>query len=148
MWTAVNFLGNKYGIVAYTTYTQLEDGVYGRASGNQIMFNSTYVFNPQLLRDDLTNDVINGYHRGVNCTPEQWVAAHEFAHVLDFTRGFEARTELVVALDNGLTGQVSGYSVDDEGYVNIPEALAEAFTAVECDTPTPAEVALYEMLVY
>lgn len=141
MHAAVAFLANKYGVIAYTAHQPMEYGIYARAYGDTIVFNTGYVNNPDQLRADMTADVISGYHVGLHCSPEQALAAHEFAHVLDYLTGYTARDELNYALANGLTGEVSGYSLTSDG-----EALAEAFTAVECDVPNDVEMTLYRML--
>lgn len=141
MFAAVDWLAHKYGVYVYTGSMPLPYDTYAATSGNTIMFNSLYTDDPALLRAHLTEDVMAGYHHGVNCSPEQLVAAHEFAHVLDNLTGQTARTELSNALANGFDGEVSGYAV-----TSIPEAIAEAFTAVECDVPTPAEETIYRML--
>lgn len=141
MFAAVDWLAQKYGVFVYTDHAPMDYGVYGVTSGDVITFNSGYIANPDLLRRDITADVNSGYHPGANCSPEQLVAAHEFAHVLDNLTGRSARAEADYAIANGLTGEVSGYAMTSTG-----EALAEAFVAVECDVPTPAENALYVML--
>ena len=142
MFDAVDWLAKKYGVVAYTTYGPLEDGLYAETTGDTIVFNSMYVNNPDQLHADMVSDVMTGYHPGLFCSPEQVLAAHEFAHVLDYLSGYTANDELEQALANGLNGTVSGYSMESTN-----EALAEAFTAVECDTPNAVETAMYDMLV-
>lgn len=141
MFNAVDWLAHKYGVTVYTDQQPMEYGTYAVTSGDVITFNSGYTANPALLRRDVSSDVWSGYHHAAKCTPEQYVAAHEFGHVLDNLTGSTADTELQTALANGLTGTVSGYAV-----TNIREALAESFAAVECDTPTPVERTLYTML--
>jgi hypothetical protein len=143
MFEATDWLARKYGVIAYTNHQWMEYGTYAVTVGDTITFNTGYVENPDILRRDLTADVIAGYHRGANCTPEQYVAAHEFAHVLDNLTGHTADYELDYALANGLSGEVSTYALE-----SYDEAIAEAFAAVECDAPTPAEQAIYDMLVY
>lgn len=146
MFAATDWLARKYGVVVYTNHQPMEYGVYGLARGNTITFNSGYIGNPDLLRRDVTTDIMLGWHPGAHCSPEQYVAAHEFAHVLNYLTGYNANTELVMALSSGLTGEVSGYSLYEDGSVNYEEAIAEAFAAVECDVPSPAEHAIYVML--
>lgn len=146
MFDAVDFLAHKYGVSAYTTHEPMEYGTYGATYGNLIVFNTGYINNPDLLHADVAADVWSGFHRGMHCSPEQMVAAHEYAHVLDNATDHTARSELVQALAEGLSGEVSGYSLNDDGTVNYPEALANAFVAVECDVPTPAEQTIYVML--
>ena len=143
LFAAVDWLASKYGVIAYTRHAPMEYGTYAVAQYDTITFNSGYVGRPDLLARDMVADVASGYHRGMHCTPEQALAAHEFAHVLDNLTGRTARTELSYALAGGMTGEVSGYAV-----TSIAEAIAEAFTAVECDVPTPAEQAIYDMLVF
>lgn len=142
MFEAVDWLARKYGVFVYTAHEPMEYGVYARTIGDLIVFNSGYVNDPDLLRADMTADVVSGYHPGAHCSPEQALAAHEFAHVLDYLTGFTTEGELDYALTTGqLAGEVSGYSLE-----SYNEAIAEAFTAVECDVPSPAEQAIYTML--
>lgn len=143
----VDWMAQKYGMGnVYVGEAYLPDGVYGESQGRTIVFNKAYVDRPGRLAVDIAQDVAYGYHPGKGCTPTQVVAVHESAHVLDNITGHTAQYELATALKNGLSGEVSGYSFDQAGNVNIPEALADAMVAVECDTPTPAETALYTML--
>lgn len=143
----VDWMAQKYGMgTIYVGEAYLPDGVYGESQGRTIVFNKAYVDSPGRLAVDMAEDIVYGYHPGKGCTPTQVVAVHESAHVLDYITGYSARYELAGALKNGLSGEVSGYSVDNNGNVDIPEALADAMVAVECDTPTPAETVLYEML--
>lgn len=142
MHAAVEWLANKYGISAYTNTAPLPYKVYAIARDNLITFNSLYDDNPALLREHLVLDIATGYHNGGACTPEQWVAAHEYGHIIDNTTGMTAQQELATALANGFGGTVSTYAT-----TSIDEALAEAFVSVECGNPTPAESAIYEMLV-
>lgn len=143
MFEAVDWLAAKYGVVAYTNHAELDPATYAQTYGDVITFNTLYVNDPDLLRASMTSDVISGYHTGIHCSPEQALAAHEFAHVLDYLTGFTANEELLYAVQTGqLSGTVSGYSLE-----STHEALAEAFTAVECDVPTEAEYTIYNMLV-
>lgn len=144
---SVDWLADKYGAgTVYVGHEPMEEGSYAWSSGRTIMLNSYYIDNPEQLWVDLNRDVMHGFHPGRMCTPAELVAAHEFAHVLDYLSGYSARTELEYAIVNGLSGEVSGYSFNSDGTVNHGEALADAFLAVECDEPTNAELALYEML--
>lgn len=147
MFAATDWLAKKYGVAVYVDQEPMAPGMYGYTVGNRIVFSSDYIADPALLRAHMASDVAHGFHPGEQCSAEQIVAAHEFAHVLDNFGGRSARYELVYALYNGLSGEVSGYSFNADGSVNYGEALADAFVAVECDVPTPAEAALYEMLV-
>lgn len=148
MFAAVDFLATKYGMgTVYVSTAPMADDVYGRSSGRNIVFNSRYINNPALLNSDMVSDVAHGFHPGMKCSAGQIVAAHETAHVLDYVTGYTAETELVTAINNGeLRGVLSGYSFNANGSVNPAEALADAMVAVECDTPTAAELALYTML--
>lgn len=141
MYAATDWLAKKYNVHVYTANEWMEDGTYAITDGDTIVFNSAYVNNPDQLMADMTNDMLTGWHHGLRCTPEQYIAAHEFGHVLDNLDGHTADYELAYALSQGLSGFVSGYAV-----TNYDEALAESFAAVECDTPTPVEQSLYTML--
>jgi hypothetical protein len=141
LYAATDWLARKYGIFVYTSHQWMDYGVYAITQGDTITFNTGYINNPDILRRDVTNDVMSGWHPGLRCTPEQYVAAHEFGHVLDNLSGHTADYELSAAISQGLTGRVSGYAL-----TSYDEALAESVAAVECDTPTPAEQAIYTML--
>lgn len=143
----VDYLDDKYGTgVIWVDVAELGPGVYAGSRGNQIIFNSRYVDDRAALDAGIASDVVHGYHPGGNCTSTQLVAAHEVGHVLDWATGYTARYELAAALDAGLTGTVSGYSFAGDGSVDIPEALANALVAVECGSPTPAELYIYSLL--
>lgn len=142
----VDVMAAKYGMgEVYVGVQPMAPGVYGETTGSTIMFNTAYVQNPAKLTADLASDVQYGYHPGAQCTATQVLAAHESAHVLDNITGRTARLELRDAVANGLSGELSGYSFKN-GDLNVGEALADAMVAVECDTPTEAEMALYTML--
>ncbi|AYD82075.1 zinc-finger protease [Mycobacterium phage Saguaro] len=148
LFTWVDYLDDKYATgTIWVGVESLPPGTYAASRGNEIVFNALYVHNRDAFDLAMASDVAHGYHPGAHCTATQIVAAHEVAHVLDWATGYTARRELAVALATGLSGQVSGYSFDADGTVNIPEALANALVAVECDTPTPAESYIYNLLV-
>lgn len=143
----VDWLADKYGTgTIWVSHEYMEYGVYGKSRGNEIVFSSDYVYNPDELHYDMSSDVAHGFHPGERCSAIQILAAHEFAHVVDYIGGYTAQYELEYAVESGMSGEVSGYSFHQDGSVNYPEALADAFVAVECDDPTPAEQAIYEML--
>lgn len=147
VFNAVDWLADKYRTPnIQVRAAPLEPGVYAQTIGNTITVNLAFVNDPAALNTALANDVAHGYHPGLKCSAPQVVAAHEFAHVLDNFSGHIARLELAQALANGLEGKVSGYSFNADGSVNYAEALADAFVAVECDDPTPAQSTLYTML--
>lgn len=141
-YAAVDWLGKKYGVVVYVGAEPMEYGTYAATQGNVIVLNGRYNANADMFNRAIAVDMYDGFHRGANCTASQYVAAHEFAHALDNLTGRTARAELLSALNNGFGGEVSGYALESPG-----EAIAESFAAVECDTPTPAESAIYTMLV-
>lgn len=144
----VDVMAVKYGMgTVQVGQRYMEADTYAATSGSTIMFNTTYVENPAQLTAYMAHDVARHYHPGVNCSATQSVAVHEAAHVLDNITGRTARRELADAIANGLSsGELSGYSFDADGNLLPGEALADAMVAVECDTPTPAEMALYTML--
>ncbi len=143
MYATVDYLGHKYGVRAYVDQQPMGDGLFAVTDGDVITFNSYYINNPAQLRIDVTSNVQSGWNPGKNCTPEQVVATHEFGHVLDNLSGHSTDYELRDAIANGLRGVISGYS-----FTNYDEAIADSFMAVECDEPTSAEQAIYDMLVY
>ena len=143
----VDWMAKKYDLgTVYVGYRALDSTTYAQAQGTQIWFNSYFIANPDVLWADMRSDVDTNYHNGAKCSPTQIIAAHESAHVLDNLTGHTARAELDYALASGLTGTVSGYSLNADGSVNLGEALASAMVAVECGYPTEAEGILYNML--
>lgn len=141
-YAAVDWLGKKYGALVYVGAEPMEYGTYAATQGDVILLNSGYIVNADMFHEAIASDIYSGFHRGANCTAPQYVAAHEFAHALDNLTGHTARSELLSALNSGLSGTVSRYALESPS-----EAIAESFAAVECDTPTPAESAIYTMLV-
>ena len=139
---AVDWLGKKYGVAVFVGAEPMASDTYAATEGITIYLNSSYIAYPNVFYSDVAEDQQSGYHRSARCTAPQAVAAHEFAHVLDNLTNHSARTELLTAIRNGFDGEVSGYALESPG-----EAIAESFAAVECDVPTPAEQAIYNMLV-
>lgn len=146
----VDAMAVKYQMgTVYVGQQYLQSNYYGKTTGSTVMFNTSYVQNPAKLTADWASDAAINYHPGhpgAPCSAEQLVAVHESAHVLDNVTGRTAQRELADAIANGLTGELTGYSFNADGSVNLGEALADAMVAVECDTPTPAEQALYTIL--
>ncbi|AXN53364.1 metallophosphoesterase [Mycobacterium phage Thonko] len=140
-YAAADWLAGKYGVDVYVGTAPLDPGTYAQARGATIVLNSYFVAYPAELDAAIASEIATGYSRGRYCSAVQGIAAHEYAHVLDNVTGHSARAELVNALAAGMTGTVSGYAV-----TSVPEAIAESFVAVECDVPTPAEQAIYDML--
>lgn len=142
-YTAVDWLGKKYGVTVYVDAAPLDPGTYAQTGGDEITLNSWYVDNPEQLHIGFAYDLYQGFHRGELCTAPQYVAAHEFGHALDNLHGRTARVELAAALRSGFGGIVSEYGTESPA-----EAIAESFAAVECGSaPTDAEKAIYLMLV-
>jgi hypothetical protein len=145
-WT--DWMAKKYGVQIYVAEEGLPPHIYGISQGNTIVYNSYYTANPAELHASMSQDVADGYHPGKYCTATQIVAVHESAHVIDWYNGRSGEAELRAAVAGGMSGYVSAYSFNSDGSINYGEALADAMVAVECDDPTDAEVAMWEMLVY
>lgn len=141
-YNAIDWLGDKYDVFVYVSSAPMEHGVYAETVGDTITLNSEYNANPDSFHADVASDMSTGYHRAAKCSAPAAIAAHEFAHVLDYLTNFTTRAELLAALNSGFGGTVSAYALKSPG-----EAIAESFAAVECDVPTPAEQAIYTMLV-
>jgi hypothetical protein len=139
---AADWLAKKYGVVVYVDTRPLDYTTYAQAQGYTITLNSYWAADPAALDANIAYEIETEYSRGRYCSAVQSLAAHEFAHILDNATGHTARGELLQALANGFGGEVSGYALESPG-----EAIAESFVAVECDVPTPAEQAIYTMLV-
>lgn len=143
----VDWMARKYNMgQVFVGEQYLAEGEYGVSNGRTIIFNKSYIDNPQKLYNDLSSDVGVSFHPGALCTATQALAVHESAHVLDWETGYSARYELIEAINNGLSGELTGYSFNADGTVNTAEALADAMVAVECDVPNAAEQAIYTML--
>jgi hypothetical protein len=102
------------------------------------------------LEAAVNDDIAAGYHNS-GCNAAATIGIHEAAHVIDARRGGEARVELGVAeyyTDPAvLHGSLAGYSFTPAGDLDIGEALAEAFQAVECGTADDVEWQIHQMLV-
>lgn len=145
MLATVQYMIDKYHIAEVDVQmAPLGEDVYGRSQGTLIEFNSTLVKNPALLEAHMAEDVAVGWIPG-GCSPAQTVAIHESAHVLDYVTGKTAHNEAIAAY-GGQVVELSGYSFDQNGVVDLDEALANAMVAVECGTATPLEADLYRML--
>jgi hypothetical protein len=149
IFATVDWMAKKYELgTVWVGVEPMEDATFGYAGNGQVTFNSRWVYDPAGLDEAMAYNVATGVHPGANCTAAQSIAVHETAHIIDERNGHEARYEALAVFGNGsgLHGELSSYSFDDSGYLNPGEALANAVLAVECDTPTAAELTLYEML--
>lgn len=81
------------------------------------------------------------------CTPIQYLALHEAAHVVSFAHGQAGDYTLARLYGDGeqLAGLISDYSFYEDGTLFPAEALAEAFASVVCNggNPTEQELAQY-----
>lgn len=141
-YNAIDWLGKKYGVLVYVTAAPMDADTYASTTGDTITLNSQFIAAPDVFYNSVALDGDSGFHRAAKCTAPQAIAAHEFGHVLDTLTGYNARGELLAALRSGFGGTVSGYALESPA-----EAIAESFAAFECDDPTPAEEAIYTMLV-
>lgn len=120
------------------------------ASGNKrarnIILNRKFALDPEHLATRITENEQDGeLVPGSGDRPVYSTIVHEFAHAIDFTTEGKAREEALSVLldhhmaDKSLKGgftrwmrqELSGYSFDEHGMLDRPEALAEAFTDVE-----------------
>lgn len=121
----------------------MEGNVYAQADGRRITFNTRYTTNRRLLESMVTQNSRDGFHPALgHCSPEELLAFHEAAHVIDVHRGRGPST--AVAALHGLKG-LSGYSYLDR-QVNSPEALAEGFASVLCNGGSDSDRRIYELV--
>lgn len=147
---AVNGIAVKFPEVRGATVTsELEPiGVYAYALRPKIALNDLYMSDPEIFNAMVHDDVEAGFHPSLGkCSPAEFVAIHESAHLIDQGKGKAPRTELV---KRWLGGEgfpnLSGYSFRN-GALNPGEALAEAFAAVICNGGNASEQALYDILI-
>ncbi|QHB37464.1 hypothetical protein SEA_LEOPARD_58 [Mycobacterium phage Leopard] len=147
---AVGMISSKYGtgdIVVTTAWMPAH--VMAKANSQGIVVNRMWTYG--IMDGDAMEaaGVEAGYHPG-GCSAATATAIHEAAHVLDTRSYNEARYELIEKYGTGesLHGLLSGYSFNDDGTLNVPEALAEAFQAVECGVANATEQELWHMLAY
>lgn len=147
---AVDYESQKYpgmGDVEIRTVWMGIPNMYARSGYVGIEVNQEWTEDDTSMTASVALDVAQNFYRG-GCDPIATIAVHEFAHVLDARSGFEARDELTAALGTTYFGDLSGYSYNSDGTVNVPEALANAFQAEECGTANAQEMQLYSMLAY
>lgn len=128
---------------------QLPFGVYAMTNRTGIGFNIQITTNKALLDWLMQQDENAHFHPPLgHCTPVELLASHETAHAIDFAHNKTADTELVALVGDGHTlhNQLSGYSFNDDGTINPPEALAEAFASVRCNGGNSAEQQLAQLL--
>lgn len=130
------------------TTERLQPDAYGGAIPGHIAINDHWASDPVTMQRNFDVDVAEGFHKG-GCTVGRYLAFHESAHQIDYAHLHEADYEVLATFGNGtqLHGQLSGYSFDELGILNPPEALADAFAAVWCGSAGPADYKLYGMLV-
>ncbi|MFI1239765.1 WXG100-like domain-containing protein, partial [Nocardia salmonicida] len=153
----------------------LPDGMYAQTlsefgirgwHAKEIIFNATMSADPDLFqRLHSANVRIGWFADGVD-RPAYAVAVHEFGHVLDSTGNGYARRNLdsvlqahymandlgernVTAYRMWLRENLSGYSLDANGLLNVGEALPEAFAVVQTlgrDNVTEPVRVIYDLL--
>ena len=157
-----HFIGQRYGgfytkdqareIVAYAkvrgiTVTEVDimPGVYAYASGRLIAFNRLYTPSVDVFNALMASDIGAGFHPALGrCTPAEFLAYHESAHIIDRTRELAPRIAMAVRYGERSDLDLSGYSFRG-GVLNLGEALAEAFAATLCGSANPTEREIYTL---
>lgn len=126
--------------------------VFAVADGTGITINKAWSTRSyQWMADHVNADIAAGYHNG-GCSPIRTVALHEAGHVISNLRGRKPEMLAQEVVGYGprldLQAELSGYSFNEDGSVDVAEAMAEAFQAAMCGSAGPAEMELYEMLVH
>lgn len=122
---------------------------YAYATDGKIMFNDAYASNPRLIAEMMAYDVRAKFHPPLgHCTPAEFLAYHEAAHIIDRAHNRIAHISLRLSYGDGnsLRAELSGYSFGPTGLAPA-EALAEAFAAVNCNGGNRSERALHDLLV-
>lgn len=144
----VQYMADKYHLGAIDVSMKDLDlagqTVVARAVGSHITVNSAMALYPARWDALHTEGVRTGWIPG-GCSAPRTAAIHESAHVLDYLTGESAHSEAIAAY-GGQQVELSGYSFDDNGIVDLNEALANAMVAVECGTASPLESDLHRML--
>lgn len=151
--TAINRVAAAYpevrGIAVVTV--PMPDGVYAYAKPRLIAVNDDLTSDPSLIPSMVADDVAANFHPTLGrCTAAEFLAYHESAHIIHNARG---RAEITAAVferfgdGSSLWLVLPMYSFGYIGFINPPEALAEAFAAVTCSGGNWAEQELYHILV-
>lgn len=146
---AINRVAVKYPEVRGITVTEVDimPNVYAYASGRLIAFNRLYAPNVDVLNALMASDIGAGFHPALGrCTPAEFLAYHESAHIIDRTRELAPRIAMVVKYGQRSDLDLSGYSFRG-GMLNPGEALAEAFAATLCGSANPTEREIYTLFV-
>ncbi|GAB0104454.1 hypothetical protein JMUB6875_34280 [Nocardia sp. JMUB6875] len=157
------------------TIEPLEPGVYaetfdekgpsGRRYTDKIALNRDYALDPEWLARDIAADEAAGHLvPGSADRPIHSTLVHEFGHVLAIegqehaeVTAYKALRDYFESTRGGMDkkafqdflDQLSGYSFDEHGRLNGPEAVAEAFTEVEYHgegASEPAKVLYHHLL--
>lgn len=124
----------------------LDLNTYATAGGSTIMFNSAYTYSARIIDRMIITDVAAGYHPDLGyCTPEQLIAYHEAAHIIDAKKDRRPSEAVEKRYGNALGLHLSGYSFSG-GSLNPVEALAESFASTLCNGGNEVERQMYEMV--
>lgn len=118
-------------------------GVYAYAARPKPAFNDLYLSHPAIFNSMIHYDVEHGFHPSLGiCSPAEFVAYHEAAHLIDQGKDLAPRKRLVERVLDGETFP----GLPTYAYVGPGEALAEAFASVTCNGGNATEQDLYEVL--
>lgn len=144
---AINRVAAEYSEVRGITVTEVDimPGVYAYASGRLIAFNRLYTPSVDVFNALMASDIGAGFHPALGrCTPAEFLAYHESAHIIDRTRELAPRIAMAVRYGERSDLDLSGYSFRG-GVLNLGEALAEAFAATLCGSANPTEREIYTL---
>jgi hypothetical protein len=124
----------------------LDLDTYATAGGSTIMFNSAYTYSARIIDRMIITDVAAGYHPDLGyCMPEQLIAYHEAAHIIDAKKNRRPSDAVAKRYGTATGLQLSGYSYSG-GALNPVEALAEAVASTLCNGGSPLEQEMFKLL--
>lgn len=124
----------------------MQEGVYGYAKNNRIMFNTLYMADRAKFEQAVYEDIAVGFHPELGwCSPAELLAFHEAAHIIDRRRDLFPRKALSRDYGSGasLRGSLPGYAFTRSG-LNAGEAMAEVFASVHCNGGNGVERRLFQ----
>jgi hypothetical protein len=145
--TAVNQESARYSTGPVSVYVDYisDERVIAQTNGQVITLNSQWAaLSPSQFNASIADDIASGFTPG-GCGGIQATAIHEMGHVIDRLGGRAARRVVSASASNIGTSDLHGYAFD-EGSLNVGEAVAISFQAVECGSATFTEQQIYDVM--